>query len=93
MACSLIKADPENESKPGDKLLSGTRFSRVLKIWQDLTGDISPVYMDNPTYLSESANSFPFGETFNNILKKNGFTHTEDSPVTFGVATIYTASK
>ncbi|MDP5105571.1 MAG: bifunctional demethylmenaquinone methyltransferase/2-methoxy-6-polyprenyl-1,4-benzoquinol methylase UbiE, partial [Polaribacter sp.] len=25
------------------------------------------------SYLSESANSFPFGETFNNILEKNGF--------------------
>ena len=33
MACSLIKADPDNESKPGDKLISGTRFSRVLNIW------------------------------------------------------------
>ena len=45
------------------------------------------------SYLSESANSFPFGEAFNNILQKNGFNHTEDKPVTFGVATIYTASK
>ena len=45
------------------------------------------------SYLSESANYFPFGETFNNILRKNGFTKAEDKPVTFGVATIYTASK
>ena len=45
------------------------------------------------SYLSESANSFPFGAAFNNILQKNGFTHTKDTPVTFGVATIYTASK
>lgn len=43
------------------------------------------------SYLSESANSFPFGVAFNNILQKNGFTDTEDKPVTFGVATIYTA--
>jgi len=43
------------------------------------------------SYLSESANSFPFGTAFNNILQKNGFTHTEDKPVTSGVATIYTA--
>jgi len=43
------------------------------------------------SYLSESANSFPFGKAFNNILQKNGFTYTEDKPVTFGVATIYTA--
>tara|TARA_B110000091_G_scaffold174763_1_gene188935 strand:- start:6 stop:734 length:729 start_codon:yes stop_codon:yes gene_type:complete len=45
------------------------------------------------SYLSESANSFPFGEAFNNILQKNGFTNTKATPVTFGVATIYTASK
>ena len=43
------------------------------------------------SYLSESANSFPFGAAFNNILQKNGFTNTEDTPVTFGVASIYTA--
>jgi demethylmenaquinone methyltransferase/2-methoxy-6-polyprenyl-1,4-benzoquinol methylase len=43
------------------------------------------------SYLSESANSFPFGAAFNNILQKNGFRSTEDTPVTFGVATIYTA--
>ena len=45
------------------------------------------------SYLSESANSFPFGEAFDNILQKNGFNNTEHTPVTFGVATIYTASK
>jgi demethylmenaquinone methyltransferase/2-methoxy-6-polyprenyl-1,4-benzoquinol methylase len=45
------------------------------------------------SYLSESANSFPFGSAFNNILEKNGFKHTEHKPVTFGVATIYTARK
>ena len=45
------------------------------------------------SYLSESANSFPFGEAFNNILQKNGFNTTEHKPVTFGVATIYTARK
>ncbi|WP_299055245.1 bifunctional demethylmenaquinone methyltransferase/2-methoxy-6-polyprenyl-1,4-benzoquinol methylase UbiE [uncultured Polaribacter sp.] len=45
------------------------------------------------SYLSESANSFPFGEAFNNILQKNGFKQTKHNPVTFGVATIYTAHK
>jgi demethylmenaquinone methyltransferase/2-methoxy-6-polyprenyl-1,4-benzoquinol methylase len=45
------------------------------------------------TYLSESANSFPFGEAFNNILRKNGFSDVKHNPVTFGVATIYTARK
>lgn len=45
------------------------------------------------SYLSESANSFPFGQDFNNILLKNGFTNAEDKPVTFGVASIYIATK
>ncbi len=45
------------------------------------------------TYLSKSASVFPFGEALNNILRKIGFTNVEDKPQTFGVATIYTASK
>ena len=44
-------------------------------------------------YLSESASVFPFGEVLNNILRKNGFIDVIDMPQTFGVATIYTASK
>lgn len=44
-------------------------------------------------YLSDSAASFPFGTAFNNILNKIGFTDVIDRPQTFGVATIYTASK
>lgn len=45
------------------------------------------------SYLSESASKFPFGETFNNILRKIGFKEVKNKPQTFGVATIYTASK
>ncbi|GGG90739.1 demethylmenaquinone methyltransferase [Polaribacter pacificus] len=45
------------------------------------------------SYLSESANSFPFGTAFNNILLKNGFSTAVNQPVTFGVASIYTATK
>ena len=45
------------------------------------------------SYLSESANSFPYGEAFNNILKKNGFKNVKSLPVTFGVASIYTSTK
>ena len=44
-------------------------------------------------YLSESAAVFPFGEAFNNILKKTGFIRVENKPQTLGVATIYVASK
>lgn len=45
------------------------------------------------SYLSESAAAFPHGEEFNNILRKTGFINVENKPQTFGVATIYTASK
>lgn len=45
------------------------------------------------SYLSESASKFPYGETFNNILRKTGFKEVEYEPQTFGVATIYTATK
>tara|TARA_R110002072_G_scaffold302601_1_gene486546 strand:+ start:27006 stop:27755 length:750 start_codon:yes stop_codon:yes gene_type:complete len=44
-------------------------------------------------YLSESAAVFPHGEQLNNILRKIGFIEVENKPQTFGVATIYTASK
>lgn len=44
-------------------------------------------------YLSESAASFPYGEALNNILRKTGFINVKAMPQTFGVATIYSASK
>ena len=44
-------------------------------------------------YLSESAANFPFGETLNNILRKVSFIDCKAMPQTFGVATIYTATK
>ena len=44
-------------------------------------------------YLSESASKFPYGEKLNNILRKVGFIDVENKPQTFGVATIYTATK
>ena len=44
-------------------------------------------------YLSESAANFPYGEALNNILRKIGFIEVLDLPQTFGVATIYSASK
>jgi len=44
-------------------------------------------------YLSESAANFPYGEKLNNILRKVGFIDVENKPQTFGVATIYKATK
>ena len=45
------------------------------------------------SYLSESASVFPYGEALNNILRKVGFIEVVAMPQTFGVATIYSASK
>ena len=44
-------------------------------------------------YLSDSAVTFPCGESFNNILRKNGFIEVDDFPQTFGVSSIYFAKK
>ena len=44
-------------------------------------------------YLCESASVFPYGEALNNILLKTGFTNAKALPQTFGVATIYKATK
>ena len=72
-------------------------FKQGYKLYTNLflpiVGKLFSKDKDAYSYLSESANSFPFGKAFNNILQKNGFTHTKDNPVTFVVATIYTASK
>lgn len=45
------------------------------------------------SYLSESASVFPHGKDFNNILGKIGFIEVENKPQTFGVASIYIATK
>jgi demethylmenaquinone methyltransferase/2-methoxy-6-polyprenyl-1,4-benzoquinol methylase len=44
-------------------------------------------------YLPESADAFPYGEAFNNILRKNKFISVQNKPQFFGAATIYKAFK
>jgi|TARA_B110000305_G_C19459853_1_gene653498 demethylmenaquinone methyltransferase/2-methoxy-6-polyprenyl-1,4-benzoquinol methylase len=63
--------------------------SRVLPLLGKLFSKDASAY----SYLSESASKFPYGKTFNNILRKTGFKEVENKPQTFGVATIYTATK
>ncbi|UYW01347.1 bifunctional demethylmenaquinone methyltransferase/2-methoxy-6-polyprenyl-1,4-benzoquinol methylase UbiE [Flavobacterium agricola] len=45
------------------------------------------------SYLSESAQNFPFGPALVAILNQVGFKNATAKPQTFGVATIYTATK
>ena len=63
------------------------------KIFLPLIGKLFSKDKQAYGYLSASAAKFPCGEAFNNILKKTGFIKVKDLPQTFGVATIYTASK
>ena len=44
-------------------------------------------------YLFESVQAFPSGKNFTGILDKVGYKRTECDPLTFGIATIYTAYK
>ena len=71
--------------KQGFKLYSSTILPLIGKIFSKDRSAYS--------YLSESAAAFPYGDAFNNILGKIGFIEVEDNPQTFGVATIYTATK
>lgn len=72
-------------------------FKQGYKVYSSymlpLIGRIFSKDQEAYSYLSKSAAVFPYGEAFNNILKKTGFINVEDKPQTFGVATIYTASK
>lgn len=45
------------------------------------------------TYLPDSVNAFPFGEKMKNILLNTGFKKVEYKIVSFGIATIYKATK
>ena len=63
--------------------------SKILPLMGKLFSKEGSAY----SYLSESASKFPHGETFNNILRKIGFKEVINKPQTFGVATIYTATK
>jgi demethylmenaquinone methyltransferase/2-methoxy-6-polyprenyl-1,4-benzoquinol methylase len=63
------------------------------KIFLPLIGKLFSKDKQAYGYLSTSAAKFPYGTAFNNILEKTGFIQVKDLPQTFGVATIYTASK
>lgn len=45
------------------------------------------------TYLPESVNAFPDGKDFETILLKVGFSEVKTYPLTFGIASIYIATK
>lgn len=68
-------------------------YSFYTKTILPLIGKIFSKDKNAYSYLSTSAANFPFGEKLNNILRKVSFTDCVALPQTFGVATIYTATK
>jgi len=74
-----------------------TPFKQGYKIYtKHILPKIGKLFSKDQTaykYLCESASVFPYGEALNNILRNIGFINVKDLPQTFGVATIYTASK
>ena len=71
------------------------RFGHKLycSLFLPLVGRLFSADKNAYTYLSDSAATFPSGEAFNNKLRKVGFYSVEDHPQTFGVVTIYKATK
>ena len=63
------------------------------KIFLPLIGKLFSKDKKAYAYLSASAAKFPHGHAFNNILEKIGFIKVKSLPQTFGVASIYTATK
>jgi len=68
-------------------------YSFYTKMILPLIGKIFSKDKNAYGYLSTSAANFPFGENLNNILRKVSFIDCVALPQTFGVATIYTATK
>lgn len=68
-------------------------YSFYTKMILPLIGKIFSKDKNAYGYLSTSAANFPFGEKLNNILRKVSFIDCVALPQTFGVATIYTATK
>jgi len=71
------------------KPLYGFYSKYILPLFGKLISKDKSAY----TYLPESVAAFPYGLAFNKILKKIGFKTIENQAVSFGIATIYAASK
>lgn len=71
------------------KQLYNFYFLNILPTIGKLVSKDSRAY----TYLPESVNAFPYGNAFLSILSKLGYKEAKDIPLTFGIASIYFASK
>ncbi len=68
-------------------------FSFYFKYILPLIGKI--ISKDNSayTYLPESVNAFPYGKKFTDILSNCGFKELKCTPLSFGIASIYSGTK
>lgn len=64
-------------------------FKYILPLLGKIVSKHSRAY----TYLPESVMAFPEGAVFCDIMEKCGFKETKVKPLTFGIATLYTATK
>lgn len=74
---------------PVVKQVFGFYFRHILPRLGNLVSKHGRAY----TYLNESALAFPEGENFRKILRHCGFKEVEVRPLTFGITTLYTATK
>ncbi len=71
------------------KQLYNFYFKSILPIIGNVVSKDNSAY----TYLPESVQAFPQGSKFLRILTNTGFNQTECIPLTFGICSIYTATK
>lgn len=71
------------------KQLYGFYFKAILPLVGKIVSSDNAAY----TYLPESVAEFPYGQDFLNILEKTGYKDTKCKPLTFGISSIYTATK
>jgi demethylmenaquinone methyltransferase / 2-methoxy-6-polyprenyl-1,4-benzoquinol methylase len=76
--------------------LPGNRFIRAVYLFYfrfvlPMIGGILSGDAAAYRYLNRSVENFPYGEKFSDILKSAGFEQVQAMPLTFGVATIYSA--
>lgn len=79
-------------SRPKNKLFGSVYlfyFTKILPFLGRMVSRNQKAY----TYLPESVKSFPDGEDFVNELKAAGFKNCSCTPLTMGIASIYTAQK
>ncbi len=76
-------------TRPGIKQLYSFYFRYILPTLGKLVSKHSKAY----TYLPESVKAFPEGKRFCEILQQCGFKDAKARPLTFGVTTLYTASR